>query len=68
MTDQATSITVEARPQCSVARAWIAYTDLASITQWTFAVLHGPCPREEDALRVSGVILNNHKARAESAA
>lgn len=63
MTEHPTRITIEARPRCSVARAWAAYTDPGSITQWNFAAPEWHCPRAENDLRVGGVLRTRMEAR-----
>lgn len=58
-----TLLCVQARLRCSPARAWAAYTDPASITQWNFAVPEWHCPRAENDLRVGGVMRSRMEAR-----
>jgi uncharacterized protein YndB with AHSA1/START domain len=56
-------LTVQTRLNCSVARAWSAYTDPAAIVQWNFAAPEWHCPRAENDLRVGGALRSRMEAK-----
>lgn len=56
-------LTVQARLDCGLARAWSAYTDPAAIVQWNFAVPEWHCPSAENDLRVGGRLKSRMEAR-----
>jgi len=62
MTDNSL-IAVQALLRCSPARAWAAYTEPKSITQWNFAAPEWHCPWAENDLRVGGVLRSRMEAR-----
>lgn len=63
MTDTADLLTVQARLNCDLARAWSAYTDPQAIVQWNFAAPEWHCPRAENDLRVGGRTRSRMEAR-----
>jgi uncharacterized protein YndB with AHSA1/START domain len=56
-------LTVQVNLNCSVARAWAAYTDPEAIVQWNFAAPEWHCPRAENDLRVGGTLRSRMEAR-----
>lgn len=58
-----TLIAVQALLRCSPTRAWAAYTEPQSITQWNFAAPEWHCPWAENDLRVGGVLRSRMEAR-----